>query len=69
MEITFAEVVEKVEALSFEEKETLVKILKNRLHEAELLRIEKAVEESRREFREGKLKPMSIKDIMKEVSS
>ena len=69
MQTTFAEVLEKIESFSFEEKETLVDILQNRLREAKRQRIIKSVEEAQREFEEGDLKPASVDEIMKEVLS
>ncbi len=67
MQTTFAEVLEKIDSFSFEEKETLVDILQNRLRETKRQRIIKSVETARQEFEEGNLKPASVDEIMKEV--
>jgi hypothetical protein len=69
MPATFAEVLETIEKFTVDEKETLVDILQNRLRETKRRRIIESVRESRREFEKGNLKPASIDDIMKEVSS
>lgn len=67
MQTRFADVLEKIESFSFEEKETLVDILQNRLREAKRQRIIKSVEAAQREFQKGDLKPASADEIMKEV--
>ena len=69
MQTNFADVLEAVEELTVDEKETLVDILQNRLRETKRQRIVKSVKESRREFESGKLKPASVDDIMNEVLS
>lgn len=69
MQTTFAEVLEQIESFSFEEKETLVDILQNRLRETKRQRIIKSVEAARREFEKGSLKSASVDEIMKEVLS
>jgi len=69
MQTTFAEVLEKIESFSFEEKETLVDILQNRLRETKRQRIIKSVEAAQKEFEKGNLKPASVDEIMKEVLS
>ncbi len=69
MEITFAEVVETVEALSVEEKETLVDILQHRLAEYRRNRIFDEIKQSQKEFEQGLCKEMSVDEFMKEVLS
>ncbi|MGI8787769.1 MAG: hypothetical protein ACR2HG_08425 [Pyrinomonadaceae bacterium] len=69
MQTTFAEVLEKIESFSFEEKETLVDILQNRLRDTRRQRVIKSVKEAEREFEKGDLKPASVDEIMKEILS
>lgn len=69
MELTFAEVVETVEALSVEEKETLADILEHRLAEYRRSRIFDEIKQSEKEFEQGLCKPMSVEEFMKEVLS
>lgn len=69
MHTTFSDVLETIEDFSIDEKETLVDILQHRLQEAKRQRIVSSVEESRREFEKGNLKPTSVDDIMKEIMS
>lgn len=69
MQTTFAEVLETIETLTVDEKETLVDILQHRLQENKRQRIVESVKESRREFENGELKSSSVDDIMKEISS
>ena len=69
MQTTFAEIMETVEQLSVDEKETLIDILQHRLRENKRQKIVKSVKEARREFEEGKTKTTSVDDIMKEILS
>lgn len=69
MQATFGEVLESIEEFSFEEKETLVDILQNRLREFRRERIIKSVNESRQEFESGELKSSSVDEIMSKILS
>jgi len=69
MQTTFAEVLETIETFTVDEKETLVDILQNRLRETKRQRIVDSVKEARREFEKGKLKPVSVDEIMREILS
>ena len=69
MQTTFAEVLETIEKLTVDEKETLVNILQHRLQEAKRQRIVRSVKESRREFEKGELKSVSVEEIMSEIMS
>ncbi len=68
MQTTFAEVMETVEQLSVDEKETLIDILQHRLAEYRRNQLLKDIKSSRKEFEEGLCKPMNIDEFMKEVS-
>lgn len=69
MQTTFSDVLETIETFSFEEKEILVAILQHRLQEAKRQRVIRSVEDSRREFERGELKPASVDEIMSEIMS
>lgn len=69
MQTTFAEVLETIEKLTVDEKETLVDILQHRLQEAKRQRTVRSVKESRREFEKGELKSASVEEIMSEIMS
>lgn len=69
METTFAEVLETIEGLSIDEKETLVDILQHRLAEYRRNQLLKDIKSSEKEFEKGLCKPMSIDEFMKEVTS
>jgi hypothetical protein len=68
-ESQFSNVLDAVEQLSHEEQETLVDIVRHRLAERGRKRIVRDVEEGRREFASGRLKPMSVDEIMDEIDS
>lgn len=67
MHTTFAEAVETVESLSFEEKETLVDLFQKRLRDQRREQISRSIEESRREFAEGNFKAASVDEIMESI--
>jgi hypothetical protein len=65
----FSSVLDAIEQLSDDEQETLLDIVRRRLAERGRQRIVRDVEEGRREFSAGKLKPMSVDEIMDEINS
>ena len=65
----FSNVLDAIEHLSDEEQETLVHIVRRRLAERGRQRIIRDVEVGRREFASGRLKPMSVDEIMDEINS
>lgn len=66
---TFNEVLESVEELSLEEKNILVEILQKRLIEQRREQLFNEVTEAIEEYESGKLKPMTVDEIMKEIRS
>jgi hypothetical protein len=62
----FAEVVEAADHLSAEEQESLIAILHRRLAQAGRLRVARDVAEARQEFAEGKCRPASPEELMRE---
>ena len=69
MQTTFAEVLEKIESFSFEEKETLVDILQHRIIEQRRKEILKEVKNAENEFEQGLCKPVSVDEFTQEVLS
>ncbi len=67
MQTAFADVLDTVEEFSLDEKEELVDILQKRLRDDRRARLIESIEESRREYREGKLKTMTVDEIMEEI--
>lgn len=65
----FNNVLETIDQLSLEEQETLLTIIRHRLAERGRQRIIRDVEEGRREFAAGRLKSMSVDEIMDEINS
>jgi hypothetical protein len=68
-ESQFSNVLDAVERLSDEDQETLLDIIRHRLAQRGRDRIARDVEEGRREFAAGRLKPMSVDEIMDEINS
>ena len=67
MQTAFADVLDTVEEFSLDEKEELVDILQKRLRDDRRARLIESIEESRREYQEGKLKTMTVDEIMEEI--
>jgi hypothetical protein len=65
----FAEVLEAIDRLAAEEQEALIEIVRRRVSERERKRLAHDVEESRREFEQGRCRPSSVDDLMDEILS
>jgi hypothetical protein len=65
--VTFGEVLEAVESLSLEEKESLIEILQRRLIEARREELAREIESARNEFQAGQCKPASPDTLIKEI--
>ena len=65
--VTFGEVLEAVESLSLEEKESLIAILQRRLIEARREELAKEIESARNEFQAGQCKPTNPETLIKEI--
>jgi hypothetical protein len=63
MSVKFAHIVDEIKVLDIESKEYLVELLKKLLIEERRKEIKKHSEESLREYKEGKIKCGSMKDI------
>jgi hypothetical protein len=68
-ELTFHKVLGDVVRLSLDEQETLVNIVRRRLAEARRKQIIADVKEGEKEFAAGVLKPASVSEIMREITS
>ena len=66
---TFHKVLEDVDHLSLDEQETLVDIIRKRLIEKRRRQIIADVIEGEKEFAAGTLKPASVAEIMREITS
>jgi hypothetical protein len=65
----FGEVLEAVSTLSPDEQLTLVNIVARRLAADGRKRVAASVEESRREFDEGRCQPTTVDDLISEIMS
>ncbi len=66
---TFNDVLESVEELSFEEKEFLIDILQKRQIEQRREQLYNEVTVAIEEYNSGKLKSMTVDEIMKEIDN
>ena len=66
-EMPFAEVLEAADHLSADEQEELIAILHRRLALAARKRLVADIQDARREFAEGKCKPATPDEIMREI--
>lgn len=67
--IPFGEVVEAVDQLSLDEQETLLAIMHRRLVERGRQRVVAAVQESLKEYQEGKCRAVTPDELMEEILS
>jgi hypothetical protein len=66
---TFDEAMEAVEKLTADEQAELTHIVRKRIAERRRHQILEDIQESRREFAEGKAKPATVDEIMREILS
>ncbi len=64
---TYGQVVDSVEALPEDQQESLLELIRRRLAERRRDALAKSVQEARREFRAGKIRPATPADIMRKV--
>lgn len=67
--ISFADILEAAEQLSFEDREDLIRILQNRLTEQKRADIITDVKEAQQEFTQGRCQPVTPEELMKEILS
>jgi hypothetical protein len=67
--LRFDEVVDAVDRLSLDEKETLSKLLRRRVQDEKRKQFVEEVEESRRDYERGDFKEVTVEELMREVES
>ena len=67
--ISFADILEATEQLSFEDREDLIRILQNRLREQKRADLITDVKEAQQEFTQGRCQPVTPEELMKEILS
>jgi hypothetical protein len=66
---TFAEILESADQLPLEDQENLIVILQNRLRDRQRSERVRDVREAQSEFAEGKCRPVTPEELMKEILS
>lgn len=64
---SYGQVIDSIEALPDEQQESLMELVKCRLAERRREALTKSVQEARKEFKSGKLRPASPAEIMRKV--
>jgi len=64
---TFGQVLEEADALSRDEQESLVSILQRRLREQRRAELISGVKEARKEFKAGRIRSASPREIMRKI--
>lgn len=64
---SYGQVVDSIEALPDEQQESLLELFQKRLTERRRQALIKSVQEARKEFKSGKLRPASPAEIMRKV--
>lgn len=67
--IPFGEVLEAIDKLSLEEQETLMDIVQRRIAERSRTMLATEVQEARQEFAEGRCRPATADELVKEILS
>ena len=67
--MAFGEILEAADNLPIEDQESLLTILKNRLRERLRAELIKDIQESEKEFEQGKLRPVTPDELMREILS
>ncbi len=65
--MTFSEVLESADELSLGEQETMIEVLHRRIIEHRRAELAKEVQDAQQEFKEGKCKPATPSELMKEM--
>ncbi|WP_017292416.1 hypothetical protein [Geminocystis herdmanii] len=63
----FQEAIDTVENLTCEEQKMLIQIIQNRLHEEKRAELIEEIKQAEKEYKEGKFKKGSVKDLMAEL--
>jgi hypothetical protein len=66
--MTFDEVLDLVESLTDEQKESLIEIVRNRLIEERREKLAASIREARKEYQRGEAKQGSVDDLMDDLS-
>ena len=64
---SYGQVIDSIEALPEEQQESLLALVQRRLTERRREALAKSVQEARKEFKSGKLRPASPAEIMRKV--
>ncbi len=65
--LSFGEVLETVEQLPLEDRETLIDIVRRRIVEQRRAELAKDIREAQEEFKAGKVRPVTPDELMKEI--
>ena len=65
--VRFDELVELIDRLSLDERESLVQVVRKRMAEDGRQRLAASVSEAKREHRRGKTKPVTPDELMQEI--
>jgi len=64
---TYGQVVDSIEALPDEQQESLMELFQRRLAERRRAALVKSVQEARKEFKAGKIRPATPSEIMRKI--
>ena len=67
--MSFNEVLEFADKLSLDDQETLMEVLHRRIIEHRRAELAKEIQDAQQEFKEGKCKPTTPAELMKEILS
>ena len=64
---SYGQVLDSIEALSEDQQESLMDVVRKRLAERRRAALVKSVNEARKEFKSGKLRPATSSEIMRKI--
>jgi hypothetical protein len=67
--LQYREILEGAEGLSVEDQEALVEVLKNRLRDRRRAELAREVQAAQKDFAEGRCRPVTPAELMKEILS
>ncbi len=66
--VRFADLVEMIDRLSLDERQSLVEVVRQRLAEDERRRVAASIRLARAEHRRGRCKPVTPEELMREIT-
>ena len=67
--VRFGEILEEADRLPLEDQETLIEVLQRRMRDRRRAELAKDIQEAQKEFQEGRCRPATADELMREILS